>query len=160
MSSHLKIVYLKVFSSALSCPSCETREQLIHSLLFWVCPLPSLRYLWAVLQDLRAAFTGETPTGDLGSTHLCWLGAGCIPGPSAQHCSQTHAEEELTLEVPLSRVTQAMCSRPQQKGTQKSLLSHTGPFPPQTALGHVPCTFHVLQSWLVKNLEPSLLLPR
>lgn len=148
MRSHLKIVYLKIFSSALNCPSCEARKLLIRSLLFWVHSLPSLRHLWAVLQGPRAAFTGETPTRDLGSTHLCWLGAGCIPGPSAQHCSQTHAQQELTLEVPLSRVTQATCPRPQWKETQKGLLSHTGPFPPKTVLGHVPCTFHVLQLWL------------
>lgn len=109
--------------SALSCPSCEMREHLVYSLLFWAHRLPSLRYLCAVYPSLGRHLLGAW----LSACVLTWrrLHSQAL----SRHCSQTRAQQEVMLEVSLSRVTQATCPRSQRRVTPQGLLSHGGPFP-------------------------------
>ena len=63
-----------------------------------------------------------------------------------------HAQQKVTLEVRLSRAIQATHPRPQGRGvgwvTPQGWPSRTGSFTSWSALGHVTCPFHSLQSWL------------
>lgn len=106
--THLKIAYLKILLLCFKLPLLWKEEDLIYPLLVSVLPLPGLRCLSC------SAVSGESSRWGSGSAHPYWLRSWALNTAWLTNTCTVGSH----LRVPLPRVTQAPCPRPQWRGTQ------------------------------------------
>lgn len=160
MRSHLKIVYLKIFSSALSCPSCEARA--VDSLATVLNPpLGQFEVFVSCVAGSQSSFPwGDTHWGPgLDPSMQTWcrlLSWALSTALLTNTCTtRTHLRGSLVHDHPRYMFEASM------EGDAKEFAQPHWTLP--TTKCSWPCTLYLSHPPVmtsVKNLEPPLLLPR